>query len=140
VVFAGQEDVSKIPEAAQPAISPNLLTSTFGGWQAVENSALALAESSELLMTLGRMCMNGNAVPVEKADWVKFAQGMHDTAMQAYKAAQAKSTDDMLDAAAAVGDACMACHNVYRSNRTGMAGRCIAAPPAAPRPATAPPA
>src|SRR3954470_24938353 len=35
------------------------LTSTFGGWQAVENAALALAESANLLLVPGRMCSNG---------------------------------------------------------------------------------
>ena len=43
VVFAGQNDVSKIPQARQAEISTDLLTSAFGGWQAVENSALGLA-------------------------------------------------------------------------------------------------
>jgi hypothetical protein len=131
VVFAGQDDVSKIPPSSQPAISPNLLTSTFGGWQAVENAALALAESAELLVTPGRFCANGKPVPSENADWVKYAQGMHDSAMAAYKAAQTKSTDNMLDAAADLANSCQNCHNVYRSNRTGMDGRCVAVPPAA---------
>src|SRR5207302_852454 len=138
----GQYDVSKIPLADQPAISPNPLSSAFGGWQAVENAALGLAESSALLITPGRMCSNGKPVPVNDADWIKYTQGMHDSALTAYKDAQKKSTDDMLDAAADVADACMACHNVYRSNRTGQGGRCTVAPPAPPRPATpaAPPA
>src|SRR5262245_47468399 len=60
VLFAGQMDVSKVPQAKQPAISTDLLTSSFGGWQAVENSALALAESSNLLVVPGRSCANGH--------------------------------------------------------------------------------
>ena len=31
----------------------------YGGWQSVENAALALAESANLLMIPGRMCSNG---------------------------------------------------------------------------------
>jgi hypothetical protein len=141
VVFAGQNDVSKIPPSKQPSISTDLVTSSFGGWQAVENSALALAESANLLVVPGRSCANGHPVPVDNADWIKFAQRMHDTAMAAYKVAQTKDTEAMLDATDAVSVACMACHNVYRSNRTQFEGRCIAytgpPPGAAPLPAPA---
>lgn len=138
VVFAGQSDVSKIPPAAQPAVSPDLLTSVFGGWQAVENSSLALAETANILMLPGRTCANGKPVPVTEADWAKYVNGLRDAAMATYKTAQTKNTDDMVDAAGTLSDSCMACHNVYRSNRTGMAGRCTAAPPAAKPPATNP--
>jgi hypothetical protein len=133
VVFAGQMDVSKIPLAPQPALSPNLLTSVFGGWPAVENSALALAETANTLMVPGRMCANGKPVPVTEAAWVKYVTGMRAAALDTYKVAQTKNTDDMVDAAGVLSDSCMACHNVYRSNRTGMAGRCVAAPPAPPK-------
>jgi len=133
VIFAGQSDVSKIPHATEPALSPNLLTSIFGGWQAVENSSLALAESTNLLVLPGRMCANGKPVPVAEAAWVKYVNGMRAAALEAYKAAQAKNTDDMVDVAGTVSDACMACHNVYRSNRAGMTGRCTATPPTTPQ-------
>jgi hypothetical protein len=136
VVFASQYDVGNLPLVDQPAISPNPLTSAFGGWQAVENNALALAESAQLLLTPGRVCSNGKPVPVDKPDWVRFTLRMHDTALQAHRAAQTKSTDAMLDATAAIAEACQACHNVYRSDRPP--GRCVAATPA-PRP-TRPPA
>ena len=132
VIFAGQMDVSTIPHDALPAISPNPLTSVYGGWQAVENSALALAETAKLLVVPGRMCANGKAVPVDDAAWVKYVSAMHDAALEAYKAAQAKSTDDMVVATSYVSDACAACHNVYRSNRAGLAARCTATPPTAP--------
>lgn len=133
VVFAGQMDVSKIPEGPQPALSPNLLTSVFGGWPAVENSSLALSETADLLMVPGRTCANGNPVPVTEAAWVKYVSGMRAAALDAYKTAQTKNTDDMVDSAGALSDSCMACHNVYRSNRAGMAGRCTATPPSTPQ-------
>jgi hypothetical protein len=130
VIFAGQMDVSTIPHDALPAMSTNPLASVYGGWEAVENSSLALAESAKLLVVPGRTCANGKAVPVEKADWVKYASTMHDAALGAYKAAQSKNADEMVNAASAVSDSCAACHNVYRSNRGGLAGRCTVAPPA----------
>jgi hypothetical protein len=130
VIFAGQMDVSTIPHDALPAMSTNPLSSVYGGWEAVENSSLALAESAKLLVVPGRTCANGKPVPVEKADWVKYASAMHDAALGAYKAAQSKNADDMVNAASTVSDSCAACHNVYRSNRGGLAGRCAVAPPA----------
>jgi hypothetical protein len=130
VIFAGQMDVSTIPHDVLPAMSTNPLSSVYGGWEAVENSSLALAESAKLLVVPGRACANGKAVPVEKADWVKYASAMHDAALGAYKAAQSKNADEIVNAASAVSDSCAACHNVYRSNRAGLAGRCTVAPPA----------
>jgi len=136
IIFAGQQDVSKISPAIAPDKSTDLLTSMFGGWQAVENASLALAESSDLLLKPGRVCANGKPVPVESADWSKFAARLHDAAIGTYKVAQAKSADDMLDAADAVAQSCLACHNVYGSNRPGQE-HCVAAPPVT-RPAPAP--
>jgi hypothetical protein len=137
VIFAGQMDVSTIPHDALPAVSPNPLTSVYGGWQAVENSSLALAESARLLLVPGRTCANGNAVPVAEASWIKDVNAMHAAALEAYKAAQARSTSDMADATAHVSEACGACHNVYRSNRASFAARCVAVP--AQNPAANPP-
>ena len=31
VIFAAQEDITKLPVAADPSVSPNPLTSTYGG-------------------------------------------------------------------------------------------------------------
>src|SRR4051812_27640751 len=52
VVFFAQADdpgeVKPIP-GNDPGMATDPLTSTFGGWQAVENAALALAESANLI-------------------------------------------------------------------------------------------
>ncbi len=46
VIYAAQnDDPAKTKPADDPSTSPNPLTSMFGGWQAVEDSGLALAES-----------------------------------------------------------------------------------------------
>ena len=62
VVFSAQADnpadVKLIP-GNDPSMSTDPLTSSFGGWQAVENAALALAESANLLSIPGRSCSNG---------------------------------------------------------------------------------
>jgi cytochrome c553 len=125
VVFAAQDDLSKFAPARDPAVSPNPLTNTYGGWQAVENAALALAESANLILLPGRMCSNGKPAPVRRADWVKYAQGLRDAGMAAYKAAQSKNQDAMVDASGTVAEACSACHDVYREKKGGLQDRCL---------------
>jgi hypothetical protein len=121
--FRNQDDITTLPKPADPAISPNLLTSTYGGWTAVENASLALAESARLLAVPGRSCSSGVPAPVQRADWVKFSEGLRAPGLTAYKAAQSKSTDAMVEAGGAVADACQACHDVYREKRN-PADRC----------------
>ena len=123
VVFAAQGDLNEFPPAKDPSVSPNLLTSTYGGWQAVENASLALAESANLIL-LPRQCSNGKPAPVQRADWIKFVHGLRDAGMAAYKAAQAKSQDAMVDASGTVAEACSACHEAYRDKNGGLPARC----------------
>jgi hypothetical protein len=92
VFFAAQvDDPAKIKPDPKPSVSPNLLTSTFGGWEAVENSAIALAESASLLSIPGRKCSNGVDVPLKNPDWEKLVTELRDAAVLAYKAAQSKN-------------------------------------------------
>ncbi len=93
------------------------LTSSFGKWEAVENSALAISELADLLMRPGQKCANGLDVPLKNADWAKLVQGLRDAGMTAYAAAQSKSQDRMLDAASVMSTACAHCHNKYRDRR-----------------------
>ena len=86
----------------------------YGGWQSVENASLAIAEAANLLMIPGRKCSNGKLVPLTRADWPKFVQGLRDAGQVAYKAAQTKDMDKISDASGTVADACSACHEVYR--------------------------
>ena len=124
VVFAAQHDLSEIKPVSDPSVSPNLLTSTYGGWQAVENAALALSESANLIMLAGRVCSNGKPVPIQRADWRKFTDGLREAGRAAYKAAQSKNQDNMVDAAGTVAEACSACHDVYREKAGGVQDRC----------------
>ena len=124
VIFAAQnDDPTKIPPAKDPATATDLLASSYGQWQAVENSALALSEAANLLIIPGRKCSNGLPVPIRNADWPKFVQGLRDAGVTAYKAAQSKNTDNILMAADAITEACANCHNKYREKPT-LADRC----------------
>jgi hypothetical protein len=123
VVFAGQNDLAALPTSDNPPVSPNLLTSSYGGWMAVENASLALAESARLLLVAGRLCGNGKPVPVQRADWIKFTNDLRQAGLASYKAAQSKNTDSMVEASGTVAEACQACHEVYREKPVA-ANRC----------------
>src|SRR5262249_15606165 len=107
------------PGAAKKVANPGggataSFSGVYGGWQEVENNALAIAETANLLMIPGRMCENGRPAPTDRDDFKKFAAGLADAGKAAYKAAQSKNLDAMVDVSGTVSDACAACHEVYR--------------------------
>ena len=120
VVFSAQVDdpakVKRVP-GQDPAMATDPLASAFGGWQAVENAALALTESANLLLIPGRSCSNGAPVPMNDPDWAKFVQQLRDAGIVAYKAAQAKDLDKMVDVADTLSAACAGCHRKWREKR-----------------------
>jgi hypothetical protein len=123
IFFAQGDDPAKVPPAKDPSTATDPLANTYGKWEAVENSGLALAESANLLTIPGRKCSNGLPVPNGNADWPKFVQGLREAGMKAYKAAQSKDMDKILDAADAMTTACANCHEKYREKAT-VAERC----------------
>jgi hypothetical protein len=111
------------PAAAQKAGDSSAgataaFSGVYGGWQAVENSALALAETANLILIPGRQCQNGKPVPLQNEDFRKFAQGLIDAGMAAYEAAKSKDLDKMIEVSGTVSDACAACHERYRDKPT----------------------
>jgi len=105
-------------------------SSVYTGWEAVETSALALAETANLIMIPGRVCSNGKPVPLDREDFKKYAQGLADAGMAAYKAAQSKSQDAMVEVSGTIADACAACHEVYRDKGPyGSPERCAVPSP-----------
>ena len=127
IFFAQSVDPATVKQDADPTVSVNPLAGTYGGWQAIENSGLALAESANLLTIPGRVCSNGRPVPVQNTDWATYVQGLRDAGMAAYKAGQMKSQDAVVDVADKVANACANCHQVYREKtdkQGGMAARC----------------
>jgi hypothetical protein len=102
----------------------NAYAGVYSGWQAVEQSAIALSETANLIMIPGRMCENGLPAPLDREDYRKFAQGLADAGKAAYKAAQSKNQDAMVEVSGTVSDACAACHEIYRDKPEGKM-RCI---------------
>ena len=124
VVFAAQDqNPGDVPHAKDPNMSTDLLTSSYGKWEGVENSALAIAEVANLLALPGRKCSNGADVPVNNPDWAKFVQELRDAGMAAYAAAQTKNQDKMIEAAGVMTAACQHCHVKYRQ-KPKLADRC----------------
>jgi hypothetical protein len=95
----------------------------YGGWQAVENAALALQETANLIMIPGRSCENGKPVPNDQEDFRKWAANLADAGAAALKAAQSKNLDAMVDVSGTVSDACAMCHEKYRDTAE-LSGRC----------------
>lgn len=108
---------SNDPAAAKTSDGSNATaqySGVYGGWTAVENAALALSETANLIMIPGRLCKNGRPVPLDQEIFRKAAQGLADAGQAALKAAQAKNLDAMVDVSGTVSDACAACHEKYR--------------------------
>ena len=70
IIFeAPKKNPADVKPAKDPSGATDLLNGSYGQWEAVENSALAIAETANLLMLPGRKCSNGRDVPVNRADW-----------------------------------------------------------------------
>ena len=117
----------KPSEGGAGASASDQYNAVYGGWQAVENAALAISEAANLIMIPGRLCENGRPVPLDREDYKKFAAGLAEAGKAAYKAAQSKNIDAMVDVSGTVSDACSACHEVYRE-KPDLKNRCIPGP------------
>ena len=128
VFFAQSEDPDKIVGDQAGSRSTDPLTGVFGKWEAVENSALALAEAADLLTLPGRTCSNGKIAPVQDAEWKTFVRELRASSLAAYKAAKEKNQETILMVAGDLTDACSHCHAVYRESNMGQAispNRCV---------------
>ena len=116
IVFDAQAEDPGAPRkpAEVTAGATETFKNVYGGWQEVENSALALAETANLLMIPGRLCENGKPVPVQDETYRKAVEGLAQAGQAAYKAAQSKSMDAIIEVSDTVATACANCHEPYR--------------------------
>ncbi len=115
VIFAApRQNPADVKPAKDPSTATDPLDGSYGQWEAVENSALAIVEAANLLILPGRKCANGRDVPVKSPDWPRLIQGLREAAMTAYRAAESKNQEKMTDAAAKLNAACANCHDRYR--------------------------
>ena len=74
-------------------------------WTAMQNNALTLAESGNLLMIGSRA--------KDQGDWIKAAQALVNAGTVAFKAAEAKNEDALIEAGDQVYATCEGCHSRY---------------------------
>jgi hypothetical protein len=91
----------------------------YGGWELIDNAAIALADASPLMLTPGIRCENGRLAPVTDPDWVKFTEQMIAVARKTYQASQTRKQEVVAEATGDLSDACAACHQAYRETRRG---------------------
>jgi len=97
----------------------------YTGWEIVENAAVALTDGVDLILTPGRLCQNGKPVPVQRADFRKFARTMRTAGLAVLQAARTKNQEKVSDATNDLADACAGCHEVYRDKGPAdSAARC----------------
>jgi mono/diheme cytochrome c family protein len=89
-------------------------TTVYTGWLAVDQAAVAITETAPLLLTPGRRCQNGRAVPVDRADWRQYVAALADVGKLAHRASQARDFEAFVDISDKLNDACANCHKVYR--------------------------
>jgi mono/diheme cytochrome c family protein len=90
----------------------------YGGWELVDNAALALADASPLMLAPGIKCENGRTAPVTDRDWIRFTEQMIEVARKTYKVSQTRNQEAVAEATGDLSDACAACHQAYRDVRT----------------------
>ena len=78
---------------------------TEAEWTAVRNSAIALAESGNLLMMAPR-ARNGG-------EWMTLSQELVDTSQAAMRAADSRNADRLFTVGGDIYDACSHCHQRY---------------------------
>lgn len=116
------------PEATDSsAAATALYSSVYGGWTAVENAGVALQETANLILIPGRMCSNGQPVPVDQEDFRQWTANLASVGAEVTKFAQGKTynEDAILDITGKVSDACAMCHEKYRDTPNQPADRCM---------------
>ena len=83
-------------------------------WTHVWTNAVTLAEAGNLLMIGDR--------PKDQSEWMERAQALRDAGVLAMKAAEAKDAEALFSAGGTVYEACVACHNRYRTDDSWKAG------------------
>lgn len=74
-------------------------------WATVGNAAAALVEAGNLMLLGDRA--------IDRGDWVTMTREYMKASQQALAAVDARSTDGILDAGAAIYETCEACHERY---------------------------
>ena len=126
LIFDAQSnDPGAPPKKVEGSGASATFANIYTGWQVVENAAIALAEAADLITKPGRVCSNGKPVPVQRADFMKYAEGLREAGRAALEAAKTKNQDKVVEVTDKVAEACSNCHEVYRDKGpAGSPARC----------------
>ena len=130
IIFDAQDrDPGGEADPNDPTAPAHVFYGTYGGWEAVENASMALYEAANLVQLPGRKCANGKDVPLGDETFQKGLMALRDTSMLAYKTAQSKDMNAMLDVADKLTQTCATCHDRFRDiivdgKTVGLEGRC----------------
>jgi hypothetical protein len=113
------------PLASSPFDYVEWGSTVYPGWLAVDQAAVALTETAALMLTPGRRCQNGKAVPVDRADWKQYVAALVDVGKLAHQASRARNLEAFGGISEKLNDACGNCHKVYR-DRGGAEGSGVA--------------
>ncbi|MBZ5635480.1 MAG: cytochrome c [Acidobacteriia bacterium] len=105
---------TKKPPASAPFDYVEWGSTIYPGWLAIDQAAVAIAETAPLLLTPGRRCQNGRPVPVDRADWKQYVKELVEVGRLARRASQARNFDAFVDISEKLNDACANCHKIYR--------------------------
>ena len=116
LIFDVQQNDPGVPKkkTESSGSSTDTYSGAYGGWEVVENAAIALTDGVDLILKPGRTCQNGKPVPITQPDFQKFARAMRDAGQVALQAAQSRNQEKVSDATNNIADACSSCHEVYR--------------------------
>ena len=111
------------PTAAGGTVSATF-SSIYTGWTLVQAAAVSLADASHLIVIPGRLCNNGQPVPLANQDFMEYARDLQDVGRKAYEIAKTENLEAMIEITNEVAGACENCHAVYR--RYPEENRCTA--------------
>jgi hypothetical protein len=139
IIFDAQNGDPEKPKEAKEgggnATSQYGSIAAYAGWNAVENAAVAIQETANLIMIPGRKCGNGQPVPNDQEDFKKWAGELAVVAKDVETFAKAKTfnQDKIDELTGKLSDACANCHMKYRETPKQPDDRCMvtAAPAAA---------
>jgi len=94
----------------------------YGGWELVDNAAIALADAAPLMLVPGIRCENGRDAPVSDPEWIKYTEEMIEVSRRTLKASQARNRDLVSELTGDLSDSCANCHRAYRDLRPARGG------------------
>ena len=121
LIFTVQTRDPGAPVPPPPPTAQGVGTSVFEwgmgiytGWPVIENAAVALADSSPLMLVPGLRCENGALAPINDPDWIRFTEDTIAVAKRTLRLAQTRNQDAVSEITGDLSDACAACHQAYR--------------------------